>query len=202
MAGVKMFDPIEGEVVQVHQDDVEKAQEAGLTIETDETAKLRAYKSEAGAGELLKAGAEGVASGVTLGAYDVAAAELGGEEYTERRRMRSDTFKGIETAGQVAGTILPALLSGGSGAVARAASLAPSSIAARAAIGAERLVGRGLARVGAPLAERGIARSAMDAAARLGVGGAVEGGAAGAGFAPCGSSAGGAMAARRARRPG
>lgn len=189
--GVPMYDPVEDRVVNVHPEDVENAQDEGLTIESADTRARREYQKTAGLGEMLKAAAEGTAGGATLGLSDVALAELGGDDYRRSRRLRSETFSDIETAGQVLGAVAPVLLPGGAlatgarsgGLLSRAAAYTPTALAARAAAGAEGLVSRGVARLAVRGAEKGIAREALEMAARIGAGGAVEGGLAGAGFA-------------------
>jgi hypothetical protein len=176
---VPMYDPVERTVVDVHPDDVAAAEEEGLSIETEETAARRAYQEEAGLGEAALALAEGTAKGATLGLSDVALAELGGEDYRRRRALREEEFSGTMLAGEVLGSVAPALLSGGTGAAAKAATFTPAGLASRAAVGTERALERLLPRA----AGKGLARESIEGAARFGAAGVVEGGLAGAGYA-------------------
>lgn len=177
--GVQMYDAAQGRVRVIHPDDVQQALDEGLVVETPESRRRREYRETAGAGELVKAGAEGLAKGATLGLSDVVLSELGGEEYREQRQLRQDEFSGISTAGEIAGAVAPALVSGGSSLAARAAALTPAGLAARTAATVERGVGA----LGGRALEGGVLRTATGGAARLGAAGATEGAIAGAGFA-------------------
>lgn len=179
---VPMYDPTEDRVVQVPAGDVKTSQEQGLSIETADTAAQRAYQDTAGPGEALKATGEGLASGATLGLSDVALSSLLGNDYREGRRHREEAFGGLEHAGQIAGNVLPILLSGGEGALAEGASFLPTSLAARASGATEGLVARGLVALGGE-GTKSLLRQAAEGALRVGAGGAVEGGLAGAGQA-------------------
>lgn len=185
MAGktVQMYDPSQGRAVSVPIDEVEGAETQGLTLETPETAAQREYADRAGLGQALLAGAEGAASGLTLGLSDVAAAELGGEDYRSERQLRDQQFSGAHMLGELAGTVAPALLSGGSTAAARAAAATPAGLLARAATAAERGAAGLIARTGVQGAERGVLRTALERAAGFGAAGALEGGVYGAGQA-------------------
>lgn len=176
---VKMYDPAAGAVVEVHPDDVALATEEGLSVETAKTAERRAYQEEAGVGELLTAAGEGVAKGATLGLSDVAASALGGEDYRKRRALREEEFSGTMLAGEVLGSVAPSLLSGGTGLVAKAASLTPAGLATRAAVGAERVASKLLPKA----AGAGLLRETAEGAVKFGTAGAVEGALAGAGYA-------------------
>lgn len=185
---VQMYDPTTDTTVAVAPDKVEAAQADGLEIDTPETARAREFARTAGIGDMLRAAGEGALSGATLGASDVVLSELLGDEYREGRNLRRQTFSGFETVGEIAGGVLPILLSGGVGAgargaglLARGARLAPTSLAARAAGGVEQLTARGMARLG--VAGDGLFARAASGGVRLGAAGTVEGGLAGAGFA-------------------
>lgn len=185
---VQMYDPTTDKTVAVAADQIEAAEADGLELETEDSAKRRAFARDAGIGEMLTAAGEGALSGATLGGSDVALSALLGDEYREGRNLRKDTFGGIETASEIAGGVIPILLSGGAGGaakgaglLARGARLTPTALAARAAAGAEQLTGRGLARLG--LEGESILARAASGGVRLGAGGLVEGGLAGGGFA-------------------
>lgn len=184
MAGpVRMYDPNEDRVKLIAPEDAERAEYEGLLPETADETKLREYEKTAGLGEAAKAGLEGLASGATLGLSDVVLSEALGDDYREGRQLRSETFGGLETAGQIVGGIAPVLLSGGTGAAAKGASMLPTSLAARTALGAERAVAGALSRAAVPAVGKSVMREAAEGALRLGIGGAVEGGLAGAGMA-------------------
>lgn len=181
-AAVRMYDPNEDRVKDIHPDDVALAEQEGMLRETADETKLREYQKTAGIGQAALTGLEGAASGATLGLSDVVLSEALGDEFREGRKLRKETFGGIDTASTLGGAIVPVLLSGGAGTAASAARLTPTALAARAAMGGERLAARALARI--PGAGSGtVLREALESAARLGVGGAIEGGIAGAGMA-------------------
>jgi hypothetical protein len=185
MAAAKLvtaWDPTEGKAVQIDASEAEHLDELGLEGNTAADQERRAYASKAGLGEAAIAAGEGLASGASLGLYDIAAAGIGGTDYTHQRQLRRGVYGNLETIGQVGGSILPILLSGGTGALARGASLTPSALLARGGLAAEGLVGRGLASLGSGAA-RGFGREVLERAASMGVGAAIEGGVAGAGNA-------------------
>jgi hypothetical protein len=175
----RVLDPATGKSRTVAAADLEAALEEGYELDTPDVQKRRAYEAEAGAGEALKSVGEGLLGGATLGLSDVALAEIGGDEYRERRRLRDETFDGLHTASEVVGGVAPVLLSGGSGLAARAAAMSPAALAARGGALAERTV----ARIGGGLLEGSVLRKTVGGAARFGAAGAAEGAAAGAGFA-------------------
>jgi len=80
-------------------------------------------------GSQIGAGLEGVAQGATLGGYGLASS-LVSPEYDRQRRLRSHYHPITEGAGEVAGAVLPALLSGGTGVVGQVARAMPSAIEA------------------------------------------------------------------------
>lgn len=164
---------------------------AAVGLDTPEYAEERRLEREYGDSP-VRAGVAGAARGVTVGLSDVAGSALG---FAEPLRELQERNPDASTAGEVAGTIAPLLLSGGSSAVARA-----GVGAARAAEGGGLLTralriatapSRGVAAAG-ELAERsvlgllgGTARTGSgriaQRAASLGAAGAVEGAAYGAG---------------------
>ncbi len=88
--------------------------------------------------------AEGAASDLTFGASDHLLAEALGDEYRQEASARREINPHWHTAGRITGAVAPALMTGGSSAVARAA-LAPGRAVVRAgqaletAAGASRL---------------------------------------------------------------
>ena len=166
---------------------VEVAQEEialGAELESPEAQAARLEAEQYGGLEqqALAAG-EGALSGATLGLSDVALAEGLGDEYRAARAARERVNPLASGAGQVVGTVAPLLLSGGTSAAARGASLIGAPTRAAAALGglAERGVARGLAGLGVEGA--GIVSRGLSTGARLAAGGAVEGGIYGAGQA-------------------
>jgi hypothetical protein len=99
----------------------------------DRTATEATY---GGVGGAVKAGAAAVARGATLGISDLALRGLGGEDAAFDLTSLKQAHPVISTAGEIAGAVAPALLSGG-------ASL-PSSLAARAGAGVAERLGGGL----------------------------------------------------------
>jgi hypothetical protein len=185
---VTMYDPETGKTVPVSASRVAQMQALGLTVDSPEAAERRTYEQSAGAGELAKSVGEGLASGATLGLSDVLESAIGGDEYRHTRALRDETFAGPHKLAEGVGMVAPLLVPGGAeieGAdaaaeggslLSRAAGFTPTALAARAAGGAERLVGRGLARLGEEGASKGLMRTTLEAAARHGTAGAVEGG--------------------------
>jgi hypothetical protein len=131
----------------------------------------------------IKAAGEGAASGLTFGLSDLAASELAPDYYDEMQQ-RADENSFARGVGEVGGTVLPALFSGGSSLAAKgglgAAKVGlrylPGSVIARAAEGAGV---RAAARIGGEGVGAAIARGAT----RMGVEGAIEGAAQGVGGA-------------------
>jgi hypothetical protein len=183
-----MYDPESGKTVPVSASRVEHMQALGLTVDSPEAAERRAYEQTAGAGELAKSVGEGLASGATLGLSDALEAAIGGDDYRHTRALRDETFAGPHKLAEGVGMVAPLLVPGGAeieGAdaaaeggslLSRAAGYTPTALAARAAGGAERLVGRGLARFGEDGASKGFMRTALESAVGQGTAGAVEGG--------------------------
>jgi hypothetical protein len=109
---------------------------------------------------------EGAGDGLLLGGYSALAPHLGVDKENIRERRERNWSA---TPGQITGAVLPALLTGGTGAVATAARLTPAGLAARAGTATTAAVGRG---GGGTILNRAAATAA---------GGIVEGGAFGAG---------------------
>jgi hypothetical protein len=151
-------------------------------VESPEETEARMLQEQhGGLGSQVVTGVESGLGAATLGGYDVVASELGGEEYREARRAREAANPSAAMAGEVVGTVAPLLASGGTSLAARGAAAVGAPVRAAAAAGeaAAGLSGRALARVGVTgesVLGRGVQR-----AAQLGAGGAVEGGAYGAG---------------------
>jgi hypothetical protein len=149
----------------------------------EETQARQLQEQHGGFGEQVLTGVESGLGAATLGGYDVLAGGFGGEEYKRERAAREAANPLAATAGEVVGTVAPLLASGGTSAVARgvAAVGAPIRGAALAGEAAAAGTGRLLARAG--LTGQSILGRGVQQAARLGVGGAVEGGIYGAGQA-------------------
>lgn len=124
-------------------------------------------------GSQVAAGLEGTAQGLTLGAYGLAAGAVS-PEYRQEMAKRAEYNPVTEGIGQAVGAIAPVVLSGGTGAVAKAAAYAPTALIERAGVAAGEAA---LARLGGQAAGVG-ARVAAKA-----VQGAVEGGLQNAGMA-------------------
>lgn len=138
---------------------------------SSEAAQDQALRQEySGLWGQTKALGAGAARGLTMGLSDVAISELGGDDArTELQRLQT-YGAGAGLVGEAAGTIGGALLSGGSGLLARGAS---AGVRAGAAVGsvAERAAVR--AGLGLGLAEGGVAARALGTAAAFGAEGAV-----------------------------
>lgn len=159
--------------------------EAGYEVPSAE--QVATYDAEKQYGDQgLRAGAEGLARGVTFGLSDIAQGALLDNEADILGRQQA--FPTLSTATEVAGAIAPALLTGGTsagvsagakgaGLATKAALLTPAGATAKLALGAESLVARGVEN----LAAKGVLGKAAAAAAKAGAQGAVEGALYGAG---------------------
>ena len=123
----------DGSLVEVHPDDVARVQDSlyGYTPYTADVAEQRKYEAEAGTVEKLKAIGEHALKGATYGlsdavlgstttAEDVVDGFVTGRRevpnfpgYTAGRRRRDAAYPEYGTAGEFAGAIAPALVSGG-----------------------------------------------------------------------------------------
>ncbi len=149
----------------------------GYRLETPEEFSQREIAKQRGTlGQQALTGLEAAAGitggGATLGLAAPVAEALGGREYIDAARERAETNPLTRTVGDIAGTVAPALLSGGTGAIGTAARLTPAGAAARLGLGAERVAAGVLGGAGAGV---------LGTAARLGAAGAVEGAAYGLG---------------------
>jgi hypothetical protein len=176
-----VFDPDSASYVTVPQSELAQAADyyGAENIESPEQTAARHEREQYDTlGETARAGAEGFARGATLGGYDFAAEQLGADTAAMERRQRLNPM--VSGAGEIAGTIAPALLTGGGslaeqGALklgARAAT-APAGLALRAGAGAEALAGAGLRRLGLT-GESTLGRMALRGG-ELAAGGATEG---------------------------
>lgn len=158
--------------------------ERGYTVETPEAAQARAEVAQYGTlTEAAKHVAERGVSGLTMGLSDVAAAELGGDEYREARAARERQHAGLGMAAEALGALAPIVASAGTGAAATGVKVAGSLPRATAALGrvAETGVGAALGRLG--VTGESIAGRAFLRGTQLATGGTVEGALYGAGHA-------------------
>lgn len=155
-------------------------QERGARLPTAEEAQALADKAKygEGIGNELKAGAAGAARTLTFGLSDVIGADIGRGEDLRKLAEQNPT---ATLAGEVAGAIAPAVLTGGESLVANAVGKAGAGV--RAATAAGRAAEGAAARSLAGLAERGLAGRALATTLAKAAGGAVEGAAFGAGQA-------------------
>lgn len=177
----------DGQLVSVPAD---RAQEYGATnpgarpatAEEMRAAQLR--RENSGIGAELQTFAEGAASGLTLGASDVVAGAVGGDETRDAMRARREANPLAGTAGTIGGALLPALLTGGGSAGASGAVAAGRAASAARGVGAAlRASPAGLVARGALGAERAVHGAVASRAAAMATAGAVEGLAFGAGEA-------------------
>lgn len=180
---VAMYDPASDGVIQADPSEVKSLEEAGYEINTPDAEAARNYAKNAGVLDAAISAGEGALSGLTLGLSDVGLSALGGQEYTRGRRLRDNVFGNLNTTTQVLGTVIPMAFSGGTSLLAKGAALTPTALAGRLGMAAEGLTARGIARFGVGAAGKSIGREALERAASMGVGAAVEGSLAGAGSA-------------------
>ena len=167
----------DGQRFEINPENVGKAFQLGARLEGDTEAHQRIGQAEygEGIGNELKAGLAGAARGATFGLSDVALTKTG--------LVDKETLSGLKefnpissTVGEVAGAVAPALLSGGSSAVASGAEIAGSGVRAVSALGgaAERGVAS-LIGGGVEAGAKGLARRVLESAVSKGAGSAVEG---------------------------
>lgn len=142
-----------GQPARVKVSDWAKLKESGESVNytastEQEFARERHLAENESAGDQAIAAAEGAARGVSLGTSDAALGELLGDDYSDRARWRQEANPFASGASEVIGAVGGAIASGGTGAVARGgirglAALSPAALAARGAMGAGRLAGRG-----------------------------------------------------------
>lgn len=138
---------------------------------SSEAAEEQALRQEySGLWGQTKAFGAGAARGLSLGLSDVAISELGGDDARQELQRLQTYGAGAGIAGEVVGTVGGALLSGGSGLLARGAS---AGVRAGAAVGS--LAERAAVRTGLSLglAEGGAAARALGTAAGFGAEGAL-----------------------------
>ncbi|HEX6053736.1 MAG TPA: hypothetical protein VFZ21_30915 [Gemmatimonadaceae bacterium] len=165
----------DGTPMLVDKAEIQQAYAAGMTLESPEAVEQRAIARERGTlGQQAITAVEGGARGLTLGASDVAAAAVLGDEYgqaaLERQRENPITAIGSELVGGLVGAKGTGILK-----------YSPAALAAKAGSGAARLAEGGAALAG----YRGTTAAGRLAAKALSVGaaGATEGALWGAGSA-------------------
>lgn len=159
-----------GRPVTVAAEEAGQALAAGYQPEPSAAVEARATSKRYGtAGQKAITAVEGAGRGLTFGLSDIVASELGGDEYRASALARQRENPITAGAGEVAGALAPALVSGGSSLAARVVS-APS----RAAMA----LGRGALPFATPATAAG--RMALRAA-QTGIAGAFEGALYGAG---------------------
>ncbi len=166
----------DGNVVSVPAEKAQELLDRGYTPETDVQRAERttaAVKEDlyGGVGGAIKAGAAGLLSGLTVGASDVVGAALGGRQ---RLKGLQEENPGVAITSNIAGAVLPAIVTAGASAPGSAAGIgarilarSPAALASRAGIA----VGEAAVGGGAGLGAR-VAAGALGA----GVEGAIQGG--------------------------
>jgi len=170
MADVKGYDQL-GNPVFIPAEQVASAEQLGYRVATPEDLRLEQVKKEYGSvPNQIGAAVTGALSGATLGLSDVAISELGGREAL---KAYETLYPGLRTGGEVVGAIAPVLLSGGTGAAAKAA-----TTLGRGAILAEQagnVAVRALGLAESAEAASGIGRTAARWATQAGVESAIQG---------------------------
>ena len=145
-----------GEVGTIDSSEAHSAFNSGWRLESPEEIHQRQLKETYGAGEVA---ATTAVQGAMMGVWDAAVSQFDktGKARRVAREMRAARPMAA-VAGEVAGTALPALLSGGTGAAGTLARLTPAGAAARLGVGAERALTAAIARGGASKASAAIAK--------------------------------------------
>lgn len=150
------FEDDSGNKYDVPAFEFDKAIQSGWKYRDAATKKNEELEKKYG-DQTVKALLYGGLRGATLGLSDVALAKTGMVAEEELKEIK-DRNEVASTLGDVGGTILPAVLSGGTGAVARIAAKTPAALASKAALSAGGKVAGKLATQSA--AKQAIARSA------------------------------------------
>lgn len=172
---VDILDSSTGDVKKVTPEQLGQEFARGNEIAAPDFVRRRELEEKhKGVGDFAKGVGEGLASGATFGLSDLALSQ--NEEWRQNAEERKELRPGTRAASEVVGAVAPMLLSGGTGAAAKGAALAPTSLVGRAgaavARGAEAVVGTEGTSLLARAAQRAIPMAAQ---------GAVEGAAYGAG---------------------
>jgi hypothetical protein len=173
---VDILDNTTGDLKKVTPDQLGQEFARGNEIASASFVRQRQMdEKHGGFGDTALAGLEGAGRGLTFGATDYAARKLAPELANEMAE-RKEAHPIASTVGEIGGAVAPMVLSGGTGAVAKGAALAPTSLVGRAgsavARGAETVVGT---------EATGLLGRAMQRAIPMAAQGAVEGAAYGAG---------------------
>lgn len=157
----------DGTVGTVPAEQLGSALGSGFTLSTQkEVRQAELAEKHKGLGEVAKTVGEGLASGATFGASDYLISKSS-EENRIAAAERKELNPGLRTASEIAGAALPMVFSGGTGAVAKGAALAPTSLVGRAgaavARGAEAVVGTGAESLLGRVAQRAIPMAAQGA---------------------------------------
>jgi hypothetical protein len=135
----------DGTIGTVPAEQLTDALGSGYTMSTQKDVRTQELSARhSGLGELALTGLEGAASGLTFGGSDLAARKLA-PEYADQMAERKEYLPGVRTGGEILGAVAPMIASGGTGAIAKGAALAPTSLVGKAgafaARGAEAIVG-------------------------------------------------------------
>ncbi|HEX6272928.1 MAG TPA: hypothetical protein VFZ53_07810, partial [Polyangiaceae bacterium] len=170
-----MFDET-GTPVTVDEQEVATALAAGFAPQTRDEYEARAIEKERGTlGQQALTAAEGAVRGATFGLGTAALAELGGEEYRQAALERAAVNPKTSVAGEVAGAIAPALVSGGAGGVGAVARATPAGLAGKLGHAVEHGAGAFVKRFGLGAQGAGVASKMASEAIKLGAAGAAEG---------------------------
>lgn len=168
-----------GRPVTVPSDQVSAALGAGFLPETSQSVDARQTAKEYGSiGQKAITAVEGAGRGVTFGLSDIAASELGGEDYRRAALARKQTNPLTALGGEAAGALAPLLLTGGGSAAATGAKAGMFGRALTAVPRAANAASKAL--LPFATAETAAGRMALRAA-QTGVAGALEGAIYGAG---------------------
>lgn len=167
-----------GKVFDVPASDLGQVLQAGGTFfGAQEQAKAAEEEKFAGLPQQAAAAGLGALRGVSLGLSDVGLTKAGliSPEYLQKQEEYNPE---IGLAGEVAGTIIPALATGGESLIAKGLAKTPAALVSG--------LGAGAAEIAAPVAKMAgklspIASKAIETAVKTGIGSAVEGAAFGAG---------------------
>jgi hypothetical protein len=171
---VHVVDSKTGDVRKVAPEQLGAELSSGAELASPEFARQRELADKhKGLGDFARTGLEGAARGLTFGATDYAARKLApglADEMAERKEASPIAA----TGGEILGAAAPLILSGGTGAVAKGAALAPTSLVGRAGAAAAR-VAEGVVGTGAESLLGRVAQRAIPMAVQGGLEGAAYG---------------------------
>lgn len=147
---VNFFNPEDNKLYSADASKAQEFLESGLRFARPEEVEERRLQKEygEGLGASAKSLGEGVARGLSFGLSDIVLQDLDIVS-KEALKERKDRNKALSIGGEVLGSVAPILLSAGTGAAAKGASLAPSALLSKAGTRLEKELAKKIIKEGA-----------------------------------------------------